>query len=359
MKNSKQIVRISLAAATLLSLNACGTKDERSDSAGSSLGLENPSSSQVALSSTVDETLDSLSDSNFSNNDAGLSLFGDTGPEKTVERTCAESADKAVVSITREKSREMEATTKRFTISNTAASSTKVERTWMKEGTAIKCAPSGKHAAIDFEADLSGYKLDITVDRTSARSSEKTNIKTGAASSSAMDATVKGTRKVEWLSQTSAADGTLSRKKSLSFATQRTSSATLKNGQTKELDLSMATVDGSPLMVTVSWSNPAGSRVLASKLIESGKIKASKAGSGSIETSFSQVLMKFTSDSCSLVSGTVEAKVFAEGSTTVSKSYTITAEDGDVTMMDTTNAAAPTEVEDFEYSPCDLKDFNF
>lgn len=342
-----------------LTINACSNDDDERKATSSSVSLSDEATTEVALASTVEESLDSLSDSNFSVSDTAASLLLADTNAMTVTRTCTESEGRALVNISKERERSATKESKRFSFSDSTTSSVDISRSWSKDGQDLKCAANGKHAAIDFESDLSGYKLDISIDRSHTRSSERTSKVSGEKSTLSFESSAKGTRQVSWLSQSTDSSGQLSRKKSMSFLSERQTKATLKNGKSQDLSLSIATLEDNPLVVEVTWAALSESRTLVSKFIESGKIRASQAGAGSIETSFSQVLLKFSTDSCSFYSGTIEAKVFAEGASTASKTYTITANDGELTLADTTDPAAPREIEDFDYSPCDLKDFNF
>ena len=349
--------KLSLTLFSALLLGCGGTDDARVEGGSSTQLAADSDLSQATVSASLTESLDSLSDTNLVvSSGTSLALSGAALENTaTVDKTCAVAGDTAVVTINRDRTNTWELTTKRMTISSSLVASQDIVRTWSKEGTAIAC--SGKSAAIDFEGDLTGYKLDVTVDRTAERSFERTLIKTQEAVKSSSKNVSKGTRSVEWLSQTANADGTFTRSKSIAFSVAHSIAIVNAKKEAKAIDLKVETKADAPLKVAVTWDKLSEGRALQSKLIKSGTIVASKDGAGSMEATFSNILLTFTADACALTSGSMTAKVYAEGKTEVSKAYALTAVDGDVTVEDVTDAANPVAVDDFEYSPCDLKDF--
>jgi hypothetical protein len=322
--------------------------------------LNDSGGSEAALSVSVNEALGSLSDTNLSRSSAGLFLQGfGADASLNVERSCAVQDDKAVVTIKMDKTLGWERKSARFSFKASSTVENNISRTWSKEGSSVACNANGKSAAVDMEMDLTGYELDISVDRTASRSMERTLLKTGEKISKELNTSSTGERHVEWISQTTLADGSISREKSVCFSVQRSDSFVAKDGTVKDLNLSVSTLTDAPLQVTVVWDKLSRDRLLLSKLIESGTVKATHAGDGSIEASFSNLLMTFDSSSCAVTSGKMEAKIYAEGITTASKIYELTATNGIITVQDVTDSANPTDVDDFDYTPCDLKDFNF
>ncbi len=360
MKISKLRSTFCFSMIGLLALGCGQSNDERAVSSTSSSLITDSAESEAAVSASLGEALDSLSDTNMVSNASSLSLLNLAADASfTMDRKCTEQDSKALVTINIDKSISWERTLPRFTINASSTIENEISRTWMKEGSDVACTANGKFAAIDFESDLSGYQLDVTIDRSAARKLERLNLKTQEKITRSLASSVTGTRQVQWLSQSALADGSISRSKSLSFTTERSDSFEAKDGIVKDLKLSIATLEAAPLQVTVIWDKLSKGRQLLSKEIESGTIKASRQGGGSIETSFNKMLMKFTSTSCELVSGTLEAKIYVEGESPPAKIYQLTAEEGTVTVKDVTDPAKPETVEDFDYSPCDIKDFNF
>jgi hypothetical protein len=186
---------------------------------------------------------------------------------------------------------------------------------------------------------------------------EKTLARTGETTTRSLNSSVSGTRHARWLSQESKEDGSISRRKSISFSVTRTDNFVAKDGSVKDLSLTVETKED--LQVTSTWDNLSRERQLLSKLISSGVVKASHASDSYMEASFSDLLLKFDATACSVDSGSMEARFYAEGSAEAVKIYSLTAVEGSVTVKDVTDPANPQEVEDFDYSPCDLKDFNY
>jgi hypothetical protein len=336
----------------------CGTKDER---AVTSAGLaSDDAQSETAVAASFSEAMDSMSDTNMSSN-AGTALALENGlgvdVEINMDRSCAAADDKAVVTISRDKKMSWERSNARISLSASASIENDIVRTWSKEGGSVACGLNGKAAAIDFEADLTGYELDVSIKRNASRTMEKTVARTGETTTRSLTSTVDGTRHAKWLSQESNEDGSISRTKSISFSVSRTDNFVAKDGSVKDLALKVETKED--LQVTTTWDDLSNDRQLLSKLISSGVVKASKAADSHVEASFNKLLMKFDATACTVYSGSMEARIYAEGSTEAAKIYTLTAADGTITVQDVTDPENPKDVEDFEYSPCDLKDFNY
>jgi hypothetical protein len=336
----------------------CGTKDER---AAASAGLaSDDAQSEAAVAASFGEAMDSMSDTNMSSNAVtALALENGLGVDVqiTMERSCAASDDKAVVTITRDKEMSWERSNARISLSASASIENDIVRTWSQEDGSVGCELNGKAAAIDFEADLTGYALDVSIKRKASRTLEKTVARTGETTTRSLTSTVDGTRKAKWLSQETNDDGSISRSKSISFSVSRTDNFVAKDGSIKDLTLNVETKED--LQVTTTWDKLSKDRQLLSKLISSGVVKAANAADGYVEASFNQLLMKFDATACSVHSGSMEARIYAEGSTDAAKIYTLTAAEGTISVKDVTDPANPKDVEDFEYSPCDLKDFNY
>lgn len=339
-------------------LVACGQKDERAETSASL--TSDSAQSETAVSASFNEAMDSMSDTNMSSNSTtAFALENGLGVDVqiTMERSCEAIDDKAVVTITRDKEMSWERSNARLSIKASSSIENDIVRTWSKEGEAVACELNGKAAAIDFEADLTGYELNVSVKRNASRSMEKTVARTGETTTRSLTSTVDGTRQAKWLSQENNEDGSISRTKSVSFSVTRTDNFVAKDGSIKDLSLKVETKEA--LQVTVTWDNLTRERQLLSKLIASGVVKASHASDSYVEASFNNLLMKFEAASCAVESGSMEARIYAEGSAEAAKIYSLTAVDGTITVKDVTDPANPKEVEDFDYSPCDLKDFNY
>ncbi|HYX35254.1 MAG TPA: hypothetical protein VE954_19330 [Oligoflexus sp.] len=357
MKNNIRLAPVCIALAGYL-LVGCGQNDERAD-VSSNLASDE-AQSEAAVSAGFNEAMDSMSDTNMSSSSSSaLALDGGIGVdvEITMDRNCAVVDGNAVVTINRDKEMSWERSNARVSISASSTIENDIIRTWSKDDASVACELNGKAAAIDFEPDLTGYELNVSVKRSASRVMEKTVARTGETTSRSLKSTVEGTRSALWLSQETEADGSISRTKSVSFNVTRTDNFVAKDGTIKDLQLTVETKED--LQVTVTWDNLTRDRQLLSKKIASGIIKASHAATGYMEASFSNLLMKFEDATCAVESGSMEAKIYAEGSVEASKIYALTAVDGAITVSDVTDPANPQEVEDFDYSPCDLKDFNY
>jgi hypothetical protein len=348
-------VCVVLAASLLV---GCGAKDERAATAGSL--TSDSAQSETAVSAGFNEAMDSMSDTNMSSSGStAFALENGIGVDVqiTMERSCEAADDKAVVSINRDKEMSWERSNDRISISASSTIENDIVRTWSKEGGAVACALNGKAAAIDFEADLTGYELDVSVKRKASRTMEKTLARTGETTTRSLTSSVDGTRHAEWLSQENNADGSISRTKSISFSVTRTDNFVAKDGSIKDLSLKVETKED--LQVTVTWDKLSRERQLLSKKIASGVVKASNASDSYMEASFNNLIMTFDAAACALDSGSMEARFYAEGSAEATKIYSLTAVEGSITVKDVTDPANPQTVDDFDYSPCDLKDFNY
>lgn len=337
----------------------CGAQDERAATSAASLASDD-AQSETAVAASFGEAMDSMSDTNMSSSSGtALALENGVGVDVqiTMDRKCAASDDKAVVTISRDKEMSWERSNARISLSVSASIENDIVRTWSQDGGSVGCELNGKAAAIDFEADLTGYELDVSIKRKASRSMEKTVARTGETTKRSLTSAVDGTRHAKWLSQETNEDGSISRTKSISFDVSRTDNFVAKDGSIKDLTLKVATKED--LQVTTTWDNLSHDRQLLSKLISSGVVKASNASDSYVEASFNKLLMKFDATTCSVYSGSMEARIYAEGSSEAAKIYTLTAAEGTITVKDVTDPANPKDVEDFEYSPCDLKDFNY
>ncbi|MCX6128398.1 MAG: hypothetical protein NTX25_04955 [Proteobacteria bacterium] len=349
-----------IASLSLLSFFMWGCGNSNGSRSQASLATQlsaDTEQSEAAVSASLSEAMESLSDSNLIAA-SGSSLASDSAKladTVSIEKTCTVKDAAAEVNIKRSRTKTWDKTTKRFTLKVSASDSNTIVRTWSKEGASISC--KGKSAAIDFEADLTGLKTEITVDRSTERSSERVLLKSGTKISNSSKSTAKGTRSIEWLSQTAHDDGSISRAKNISFSIDRSLSLVTKEGEAKTLDLKLESPKSAPLNVTVTWDKLTKDRSLISKSIDSGTIKVSKKDAGYVEANFSEILLKFSSDECSFYSGSLMAKIFAEGQTEASKTYKLSAVEGEITIEDITQPDSPVAVDDFEYSPCDLSDF--
>ncbi|WP_141734763.1 hypothetical protein [Oligoflexus tunisiensis] len=346
-------VYLALAGSLLL---GCG-KDDREETEASAHAFDS-AQSEAAVSASFHEVMDSMSDTNMaSSENTAFALQGGLDVEISLERECQVLDDKAVVTIARDKAISWERSNLRIAVSASATIDHDITRTWSQEGAAVGCDANHKAAAIDFEGDLTGYQLDIAVKRSAERSLERTLKRTGETATHALQSSVDGTRQAKWLSQETLDDGSISRSRTVSFSVTRNDNFVARDGTVRELSLALETKEA--LQVSAIWDSLSRTRQLLSKRIASGVIKASHAGRGHVEASFDDLLMTFTESSCAVQSGSMEAKIFAEGSTEPARIYNLTAVDGEITVQDVTDPANPVDVEGFDYTPCDRQDFSY
>lgn len=349
----KAKVRVNFVIAGVL-LMGCGRQNDTRDDQASRLSNDS-GASEAAVASSFNETMDSMSDSNMNSGGSALALAAAGDVHFEVERNCTANDGKALVTLDVNKEVSYERKNARVEVTAAAKVQSEISRTWAKEGSTVGCL--GDFAAINFEADLTGYELDVAVKRSADRSLERKVIRTGESSARELKTAVEGSRHVQWLSQENQADGSISRTHALSFKVERSDSFLAKDGTIKDLALTVET--SQDLQVTVTWDKLTRARQLLSKLIASGSVKASHGTDSYVEASFDHILMKFEAASCSVVSGSMQAKVYATGSSDPAKIYLLTATDGTIAVQDVTDPAHPQDVDDFDYSPCDLKDFNY
>jgi len=351
MNRSSALWSLALASTVLVS---CGKSDDTREATGSSSQLNSDSvAAEQSVAASFSEAMDSLSDGSTESSSASLAL-ADT-KDGVVSKSCAVDGDKAVVTLKTDRSFSWERTVRRSSLSMSSEAEAERTRTWSKEGTSLEC--EGESAAIDFRGDLTGYNLDVAIKRSVSRNFERKNLQNNELVKKSYSASVDGTRSIKWLSQTTQTDGSISRETSVSMLVNRSMSFFNKEGQTQTLALSIRTLEDAPLRITNIWDSLAKGRQLLSKEIQSGTIRAGKEGDATLEASFSDLKLQFSSSKCEVVSGQMSAKLFPAGATEAIRSYLLTVVEGEIKVQDVTDAANPVEIEDFEYSPCDLRDF--
>lgn len=339
-----------IALSLLLALTtACGLKDENDDSQESS-GSFTEEENLETVSLSLDESMDLLADSGDDNGESGLSLL-----EATVTKTCTPVDQTAKVEFKNVFDSTIENSSRFGSFKQTMQREASVTRLWSQAGVTIGCHSNGKNAQIDFTQGMEGLKTDIDFSRTSERSSTRTK-KNGTVVEKSMTMKSVGERTVAWESVTPGADGSVVRVKSVT--TQSTIERSTKSGEDvlRSMKASVSTAEGAPLKIAVEFAS-ALSGDPVSRTIQSGKILAAVEGKGRIESEFSNLKVKFSSEGCEPASGSVISSVFAEGETTASIVMKIEAEDGSYVATNITDSANPVVVEDFEYQLCDIRDF--
>jgi hypothetical protein len=123
-----------------------------------------------------------------------------------------------------------------------------------------------------------------------------------------------------------------------------------KNGNTVATNLTINTPDTSPLLVKVERSN-ATNKVL-SKTFISGQIVVNKDSDATITTTYSNLKLNFSDDSCSVTDGSAQV-VISDSAGTIIKSLKLSKNsEGDSALFD----ESVNEVEGFVLDPCDSED---
>ncbi|MCX6129882.1 MAG: hypothetical protein NTX25_12585 [Proteobacteria bacterium] len=365
-----------------LFLYACNKSGEAYKTSQMQSITDDPELSEEAAQVGLIDSIESLSDSNLSEDKLRLSL-SDTNSNNGNNQTqsCTVSGDKAIVEIKRDRVHNFEFSGKKHSLNLSMESHTLVNRTWSKTNGAVACQ-NKKNIALDFANDQSGLQLDLNFSREKIRKfalntvlseqSDKTGDKTGdkpdenpkkTQTSINKDCSMqaKGERKVQWISETKNTDGTTSRIKQIESKVERSHTRKDKDGVEQKLQFSVHT-DG-PLKIEEVYkdinSRKEKEQDLATKTIQSGKVIVEKAKDGKIVSSIDMLKLDLNGHDCKFVSGKVKVEFFAEGSDKASKVYEFTSDKGEVTLMDISDPLKPIAATDFEFEPCDIDDFSF
>ncbi len=358
--NLSHIIRSILAfGATGSLLLGCGQDSSARKSSSAQLS-SGSLASQEALTASYSEAMDALSDSNLTANSSTSLMLSAPINTQDFQKSCQASGDKALVSISGQRSISFDRSNARVSIEGSRTMTQKLERIWSKSGSSVACNANGKGAAIDFEADISGYQLEVSIDRSASRSLKVSNLKKGTSTTASAETSMKGSRSISWLSQSVAADGAITREKSISFSVTRSSQVLDKDGSSSSLSQIVKTVDGAPLVVSSTWDSLGKNRQLLAKTIKQGKLHVQSAsGSSYMEASFDSMALSFSSSECSIKSGSMTASIYESEGASASTIYKLSAIDGVISVQNITDAENPIDVDDFDYTPCDLKDFNY
>jgi hypothetical protein len=352
-----------ILASTLTTLSACGAGDaSRKDAGGDSSKTIDSSSSMTGDSALSEQVIaESVADGIASLADQGttstsLNLAG-AERESSVTKSCAVDGSNAVVTVSSEINHEIERDGKNVSFTRVMTGSGTQTRTWSrtKDGAAVsvECGPGGKSAKIDWkEEDLAGLKLDMEFSRTRSVESTMVNNRRGTTRTTTSSFSVSGKRSSLWGEVVDGAEqGFIVREKTVTSSVTRKLSAKNSQNLDRNLEFTVATAENAPLQVRVSRSISTSS--VDSKLIRSGTIVASRVGDGRIETSFDNLLVKYSAGECAAASGSVTTKIFKEGSAEADRELKLTVTDGEVTLVDVSTGA---EVEEFQFDACDPED---
>lgn len=250
---------------------------------------------------------------------AGLTLT-EVDKVKKVERyrNCTAEGDKAVVEIKRaaERSFSFEGAVRQG--SSEIKHLVEITRTWSRDGGAVDCAESGKHAAL-VRAEMKGVTLEAAFKRQRSLSASFTNLKKGVTKSRSAKFNAQGTRQISWTDVT-VADGTITLSKTVTQQATRTLEIVNKQGETKSFEQTVATDAAAPLQVVTVRDE--ATDALVSRTIVSGKKVATGKDGGRVETSFDNVKYE-PGKGCYAVSGKISGAIYAKDAAEASLTFTI------------------------------------
>jgi hypothetical protein len=227
------------------------------------------------------------------------------------ERTCTIETNSAGVKETKiaissnfSFSRSFENT--RISRSSSVVNSSLMTRIWSKPGTEIPCDKNKTHIVLAL-ADRKGITMNGSFEE---EASVKSQVKRGE-SVTKFEHTkkAKGDRKVEF-TDVVVADNTLTVKKSISYALEKSFTRLNKNGETKTSNMSIATAEGSPIVIeaihdkkTQKWNEQ--------KIVSGTSVATYKTGDR-LELTYQNVVYN-TANRCQGVSGTITGSYFKAG----------------------------------------------
>lgn len=235
----------------------------------------------------------------------------------------------------------------------------KVSRVWTKPtgGSALTCTSSGYvNIGWGTSAAISGLKAATTIDTTATKEVTVTNSRKGTSKKASVTRVVKGNRAITW-GAPNLTSTTASVTKTITSDVARTFTVVDKDGNTKEMVATTTIADASPLKITVVRTLSTGA--WSSKTV-SGTVTATLKSGGKIESVLSSV--KYSADSktkCVPVSGSVTSSIYADGSTTAAKTYTVTfgsSTDNGVSVAE--GSATAEDSDKFLIKNCDLESEN-
>jgi|GEM_PF-2485047 hypothetical protein len=304
-----------------------------------------------SISESFSESFDVLGDTSIDPSTSSLGLRNVSTPESS----CRTEGDKAIVTSLLQLNREWQRQNENYSSLVRSSGELEIVRTWSKPGGAVLCAQS--RAGILLESNLSGYLLDLTIDRIAQHTIEKRSLTTGQIETHQLDVKVQGERSAQWLSQVTQSDGSMTHERQIRMAVKRSSSYTNPAGAPTHLALDMTTSISAPLKVTNTWSTEGVKRTLVNQLIESGTINAEQGNGKRLELNFDKLRLDFSTNTCKPVSGDIRAQYYLPGVQGPSRIYRMSIVDGEVELEDVTDPTNPIKIENFNYVPCNARSF--
>ncbi len=369
-----------------LSLSACGVSNDRVSNKAGAI-LTDSELTKEAVNVNLSDAYNALVDANLvQSSSSALALHdhahaGEANSDGTGkaehdgskrEKTCEVKDTSAIETVDASIDHSFNHDGKHLSINAVHEGSTKIVRTWSKEGSSIACK-NAKRADINLDGDVTGLKLSVSFERSLARALEISKGETGSSSTEgstgasngskkdlikkSMSLSAKGTRDIAWVAYEAKADGTSVHSKTIVSSSERTHKRLDKNGVEQVLSYSVQVGKDEPLKVAVTYEGSVKAHNVISKVIESGSIESSRSGDGKIVSTFEQLTLNFDDHECVPASGKMISKIFAEGASEPSKILELSAADGDYTLTDVTDAANPKVLEDTDFEMCDIGDY--
>lgn len=355
----KHLIAITVVSSFLMS---CGKGQDRKQNEGtnseSSSSLASDSEiAQASVESIVTDSYEAMVEQGGAGSSLLLNGSEKDGTDSSVyNRACEQQGDNAVVTISTEMNRAVNVSKTNMTMSRTISGSSKQTRTWSrsKDGAtvAVACGSGKKAAAIDWKSDIAGLKLDLSFERSRSHVVKMENKKNGKSFEHSRSFSASGTRSVVW----GAVDSTSSssdivRSKNVTSSVNRKFKAKNKQGEEKEVELTIKTKDLAPLSVVVERDS--STMALKKKTIKSGTLVATKNSDGRMESSFSNVVLTFDGKECLGESGSIETKIFAQDSEEPVKTLVLSIDQGVYTLKDSSSG----EEKEVDSIGCDAEDF--
>ena len=362
------VFSVCLLAALSMTVVSCGQGQERkatetTDSSSNSPGADGSVSGDSELSVSAVETV--MTDSieslvTQSSSGASLALTSEKeGTDKSVyNRECKVDGNNAVVKISTTMDRSESIERPNVSMSRKISGASSQTRIWSKSkdgaAVAVVCGPNNKAAAIDWESDLAGMKLDLTFERSRSNAVSITNKKRNKTFERSRSFSASGSRTISWgtLDTANTDASIIVREKTVVSNVNRKIKAVNKKGETNDLEFSVKTAADAPLLVRVERDKT--TKALKKKTIKTGTVVATRVTDGRIESTFSDVVLTFDGDKCVGDSGSVLTKFYAEGGTEAVKSLKLTIQDGVYSLTDALTGEDKGEIDAIG---CDAEDF--
>jgi hypothetical protein len=347
---------IVILCASALTLQACGSKSDSSSDGPTAVNvsavLADAQLTSGIVNSSHGDAVAAAADQSGSSTSFGFNLADSDNDGSSVSKSCAVSGSSAVVSVssTINRSRAKTSGGGRVTVSSVRTGNGSSTRTWsMSDGTPVACNAPGTGAAVNFQSP-DNLKLDIVFER--SRNDTMTYTGPRVTRTASKSFTSSGSRSISWSNtEPSSGSGTYFRNKSVVIKDVKQSlTMTDKSGTSFATALLINTAEAAPLVVKVERNS--SSDAVVSKTFVSGQVVAVKDSDATMMTTYSNLKLNYSENSCSISSGTAQI-VIKDSAGIVLKTLTLGVDaSGDSSLQD----SAGEEVEGFALDPCDSED---